>query len=274
MPAKPSRLSNLPAADLAAERKQRLAVLDRIELRLDHAVPGWRNTYVDAAVALVDALGGSVGEPTPADVSDEAHEAAANADESRLRACEVSLAEALDLGAGCNHEWTDLLRDVRENRLALDRANAAAGKATEREQADAVTSIDNTTPEGVLALLDAAADASLRLDDRPGALEIQAARDVLADYHDLPLRDPAAHRTRLRDYAAKIPRPPSDIERQAATLSAHDSGVLALLLLADAHDLPAVGRAALAGRGQGEVAAVERIAATATALAWKWRGGK
>jgi hypothetical protein len=246
-------LGMAPAADIADERKRKLAEHDDIEAMLDEALgETWRMTYGDAARALREpyvlrVLGGK---PEPATVEECDHD---------------------DVWAAIEHAMG---RDFRPPpgesvAYAIGRLIEACAREAARaalEAAEPVTSIDDTTPEGILALLDAAADALAASGDYDFAVAIERTRDQAARFFRLPRR----MRQWAYDSGACKPEPSkSDVERQADTLAAHGDAVLLGLLMADVADLPAVFRAALAGRGQGEDAAVKRIAATATALARK-----
>lgn len=170
----------------------------------------------------------------------------------------------------CGH--TRCGEDCTCNCGAAHAEHEAAMLRQQLADAQVVTTIDDTAPEGVLALLDAAADALAERGDHALGASVERCRDAAARVFDLPRR----MRQWAYDAGAYKPETPraSAIERQAATLGAHDSAVLFGLLLADVASLPEQMRAAIAGRGTGEADAVERIAAAATALAGKLRGGK
>jgi hypothetical protein len=257
-------LGMAPAADEAAERRRKLdeyeAAVAVLEERLG---PSWKvSTLAEHLAAALDrpkAEPGTMGDA-----------------EYRLTCCEADLAEALRLDAGdTSLAWEDLIAQVQRQTAETPRARDFEVLRAEIEQlraeasrAEPATAIDDTTPDGILALLDAAARSPLIGGLSSSlVLEIEFARDAVAFAFDLPLRDEPRYRERCREYEPK-PKA-SDIERQADTLGAHDAVILLGLLQADVADLPAVFRAALAGRGQGEDAAVKRIAAAATALARK-----
>jgi hypothetical protein len=276
-------------------------VLRNIEARLDAALGiTWRSTYGDAAAAIAEpyVLRLLLGEPEPLAVSDEAHDAAASADELRLHACEAELATALGLDpADTEPGWGEYIEAVERLRVERNRLDVVLGDEVGRRDRweahtdavlrvlgwedewtsttpepaaiaaellaarEPVTTIHHSTPEGILALLDAAADAAERQDFAVG-LDIESVRDDFAGYLDLPFRNRARWAARQR-----VTKPgKSEVERMADTLAAHGDAVLLGTLLADVRDLPDVLRAAVAGRGQGEDSALKRIAATALAL--------
>jgi hypothetical protein len=269
----PRELGMATAADEAAERRHKVAEYDEaLQLLAERLGPSAKHC------SLAEHLDAWVRPHGVGPVSE------ASVDELRLHACEADLAAALGLDpADTEPGWGEYIAAVERLRPlakladtirdALGMANAPFDEVltvcervrrdrAERESAafEPSVSIDDSTPEGILALLDAAAAAAHRGGTHHGATKIEAARDDVADYYDLPLRYPAVHRARVRELAK------SEVERMADTLAAHGDAVLLGTLLADVRDLPGVLRAAIAGRGQGEDSALKRIAATALAL--------
>jgi hypothetical protein len=119
--------------------------------------------------------------------------------------------------------WPDMLARVR---LLVTGWREMQAKAREP-----VTAIDDTTPEGVLALLDAALDA-LKAGGFPLAhAAIEQARDEVADWHGLPLRDQAGYTAHKVDrLAARLgldkPRRTDALDAQVESLTGLDGSVL------------------------------------------------
>jgi hypothetical protein len=129
---------------------------------------------------------------------------------SRLETCEAELAEALGRPRTI---WPDLLVVARK----------LAGEAP--------TVIDDTTPEGVLALLDAAIDALIRDDEAHLAESLIDERDGLAFELGGGLRDDDRfNKRRVDQLAARLgldkPRAPDALDAQVESLASLDGSVL------------------------------------------------
>jgi hypothetical protein len=209
-----STLTSKPAAQVAAAKAERLEVLAAIEAQLEAAHgPSWRVAGNAAqALASPDILRVLLGVPHPGPGE------SAECVRARFVANEISaqqLGKALGLHVdGVSFEWATLLTSVSELR--------AIAEAVEP------VSIDDTTPEGVLALLDAAIRA-LEADGQPSnARAIQQTRDDIADWNGLPLRNEDAFiASKVEAVAAAFDARRTDpIAAQSASLARLDGAVL------------------------------------------------
>jgi hypothetical protein len=224
------RLTAKPADEVAAERAEaaRLADAGRdVEaLLLDRLGSTWPTVYGTAAQAIAEpaVLRVLLGVPHPGPVPSsvnleglrerELGEAlgftertqpewdgllfvarSLGADDGARHACEADLASALGYSTQDTDQrprWRELLSEVAERRRQLSKAKAELDEALLAGASESPTVIDDATPEGVLALLDAAIDA-LEADGQPSnARAIQQTRDDIADWNGLPLRSPDA----------------------------------------------------------------------------------
>jgi hypothetical protein len=176
---------------------------------------------------------------------------------SRLETCEAELAEAI--GRPLMRAWPDMLDVVRK-------------LATEQRE-PAPTTIDDSTPEGVLALLDAAIDALVRDDEAHLAESLIDERDGLAFELGGGLRDDDRFNKRRVDQLAarlgldKPVKPPrSKVESMAADLAERlDSGRLLARILDECAKLPGyLAEPELTGHAARSIA--ERLAALVLAL--------
>jgi hypothetical protein len=222
------RLTAKPAAEVAAERAEasRLADAGRdVEaLLLDRLGSTWPTIYGTAAQAIAEpaVLRVLLGEPHPKPVPSDAYieelrEAAGDREDMIQALVEagysVEQGEAID-GSELVNRCLDDLAAVRDHAA--------------RAKAEAATAIDDTTPEGVLALLDAAIDA-LEADGQPSnARAIQQTRDDIADWNGIPLRNEDAFiASKVEAVASAFDARRTDpIAAQSASLGRLDGAVL------------------------------------------------
>jgi hypothetical protein len=222
------RLTAKPAAEVAAERAEasRLADAGRdVEaLLLDRLGSTWPTIYGTAAQAIAEpaVLRVLLGEPHPKPVPSDAYieelrEAAGDREDMIQALVEagysVEQGEAID-GSELVNRCLDDLAAVRDHAA--------------RAKAEAATAIDDTTPEGVLALLDAAIDA-LEADGQPSnARAIQQTRDDIADWNGIPLRNEDAFiASKVEAVASAFDARRTDpIAARSASLSRLDGAVL------------------------------------------------
>jgi hypothetical protein len=153
----------------------------------------------------------------------------ARADEIRLHCCTADLATALGLDPNdTTRGWSEAVSDVRalRQRAVEDEALIAAYQVGDSDaELVGVTAIDDTTPEGVLALLDAAADALAHGQGEELLGEyVTDARDSVAQALGLALRNP----NRFAQRAADWPRPKRGhgLDAQVESLARLDGSVL------------------------------------------------
>jgi hypothetical protein len=157
-------------------------------------------------------------------------------DGARLYACEADLAGALGYGLHDPDQrprWPELLAEVVERRRQLSKAKADLDEAllAVALAGEPPTVIDDTTPVGVLALLDAAIDALIRDDEAHLAESLIDERDGLAFELGGDLRDEDRFTKRRADQlAARLgldkPRVPNALDAQVESLARLDGSVL------------------------------------------------
>jgi hypothetical protein len=159
----------------------------------------------------------------------------ARADEIRLHCCTADLATALGLDPNdTTRGWPEALADVRSmrQRAAEDEALITAYQIGDSDaELAGVTAIDDTTPEGVLALLDAAIDALVRDDEAHLAESLIDERDGLAFELGGALRDDDRfNKRRVDQLAARLgldrPRAPNALDAQVGALAPLDGARL------------------------------------------------
>lgn len=241
-------LGMAPAADEAAERRRKLAEYDEASALLAERLGPSAQRFTLAE--LLRSAFAEVDSQRAMNVADDEY-----GHEMRLTACEADIARALGLDpADTSRSWEDYIGCVASLALAnVEQANA--------------TAIDSDTPEGVLALLDAATLSLLHSHGEGLALEVEAARDSTAAAFDLPLRNPARFAALQAGQAARGTRlPESKVDLMAHDLASRlGSGRLLAQVIAGAERLPSYladdAETALALRG-----ICERLAAAALAL--------
>jgi hypothetical protein len=221
-------LDHRPADVIAAERAEQArkaasydAAVAVLEAKLG---PSWAIGCPTVAEALVEphTLRVLLGEPHPKPVPSDAYieelrEAAGDREDMIQALVEagysVEQGEAID-GSELVNRCLDDLAAVRDHAA--------------RAKAEAATAIDDTTPEGVLALLDAAIDA-LEADGQPSnARAIQQTRDDIADWNGIPLRNEDAFiASKVEAVASAFDARRTDpIAAQSASLGRLDGAVL------------------------------------------------
>jgi hypothetical protein len=181
----------------------------------------------------------------------------------RLRACEADLAREL----GGVEGWSEII--ARVHGLV---STSALVEDLRSELRASVTAIDDSTPEGVLALLDAAIDALVRDDEAHLAESLIDERDGLAFELGGDLRDEDRFNKRRVDQLAarlgldKPAKPRSRVETMAADLAERlDSGRLLARILDECAKLPSyLADPELTGHAARSMA--ERLAASVLAL--------